>query len=496
LFGNLVISSQTSGTTGGVGLYQTSSIQPSVTSPFVIQGVTIQGIGSQQIQNNLNNENLIMMNTTNSTIFETSGFDISNLQRSMRISPWSVLVRNTKAPNTYFVTPSFGSNINQVKPEAFRFGLMKQELSNNPSMFNGSVRLFWDAPQFGWFDNSRVVKNDPETYMKKILFNEANQQNFSINGNTSEYSNFEELFTTFDTSVLDYLESEFLNFSRSIYDFEDTLPNPLIEQELVPGSQRRVNEITDAERSYKNFQALMRELMVINKPTGDSPEVKLENVITEQNQKFQSVLSEFINYDVAFKYGNPSNFDKRLFYTFSSKFIEEPIIYGPYEQGNLPPQVTLSQSKKQNPYMKTFSKTLKLETKKQFELADITSGVSIAVLESGINDGLVTVFAPHTTAAIKINHNEPLLVQDFMKALYRLVPLDMSYSHDLFEVRQNLTPNERSNGHAHVKSFLLGASETLIIEKGVLVLGQRQSIFFVETDGGRNREVKIKIIGE
>ena len=349
LFGNLVISSQTSGTTGGVGLYQTSSIQPSVTSPFVIQGVTIQGIGSQQIQNNLNNENLIMMNTTNSTIFETSGFDISNLQRSMRISPWSVLVRNTKAPNTYFVTPSFGSNINQVKPEAFRFGLMKQELSNNPSMFNGSVRLFWDAPQFGWFDNSRVVKNDPETYMKKILFNEANQQNFSINGNTSEYSNFEELFTTFDTSVLDYLESEFLNFSRSIYDFEDTLPNPLIEQELVPGSQRRVNEITEAERSYKNFQALMRELMVINKPTGDSPEVKLENVITEQNQKFQSVLSEFINYDVAFKYGNPSNFDKRLFYTFSSKFIEEPIIYGPYEQGNLPPQVTLSQSKTQNP---------------------------------------------------------------------------------------------------------------------------------------------------
>ena len=56
-------------------------------------------------------------------------------------------------------------------------------------------------------------------------------------------------------------------------------------------------------------------------------------------------------------------------------------------------------------------------------------------------------------AAITINHNEPLLMQDIMKTLYRLVPIDQSYSHDLFEVRQNVAPNERSNGHAHVKLF-------------------------------------------
>ena len=89
--------------------------------------------------------------------------------------------------------------------------------------------------------------------------------------------------------------------------------------------------------------------MIINKPTGTSPETKLENIITQQNQNFQSILSDFINYDVVFKYGNPTNFNKKLFYTFSTMFIEEPIIYGPYEQGNLPPQVSLSQSKQQNP---------------------------------------------------------------------------------------------------------------------------------------------------
>jgi secondary thiamine-phosphate synthase enzyme len=146
--------------------------------------------------------------------------------------------------------------------------------------------------------------------------------------------------------------------------------------------------------------------------------------------------------------------------------------------------------------MKTFSHKIALETKKQFELMDITSQVQTAVINSGIKEGIVSVFCPHTTASIRLNHNEPLLLQDLMKSLYRLVPMDISYSHDLFEVRQNVAPNERSNGHAHVKSFLLGSSECLIVEQRQLQLGAKQSLFFVEMDGGRTREVRIKIIGE
>jgi secondary thiamine-phosphate synthase enzyme len=146
--------------------------------------------------------------------------------------------------------------------------------------------------------------------------------------------------------------------------------------------------------------------------------------------------------------------------------------------------------------MKTFSRKILLETKKQFELVDITSHVQTAVLDSGIKEGIISVFCPHTTASVRLNHNEPLLMQDIMKSLYRLVPLDISYSHDLFEVRQNVAPNERSNGHAHVKSFLLGSSECLIVEKGQLQLGAKQSLFFVEMDGGRSREVRVKVIGE
>lgn len=338
LNGNVVISSQISGTTGGVGLYQTSTVQPPVISSFVVSGAFVQGIGSQQIQNLINTEKLVMFNTTNSTIFETAGFDTQSPTRSMRVSPWSLIVRSTTQPNDYFVLPSFGANVNQAKGEAFKNGTMKVELSNNPAMFNGTVRLYWNAPQYGWFDNSKLKKNNPETYLKQILNEQKEQQNFLIDGDINNYTSFEELFTTFNTEVLDSFETHFLNFSRSIYDYVDILPTSAVQGE----------EILDTG-TMKNFQGLMRELFKITKPEGNSPETKLTNIISNQNTTFQQTLGSFLNYDVAFKFGNPSDFNRRLFYTFSTRYIEDPIRYQPYLQGSLPPQTTLSSSKQQNP---------------------------------------------------------------------------------------------------------------------------------------------------
>ncbi len=80
--------------------------------------------------------------------------------------------------------------------------------------------------------------------------------------------------------------------------------------------------------------------------------------------------------------------------------------------------------------------------------------------------------------------------------IYRLIPVDTNYSHDLFEMRSVVATNERSNGHAHVKAFLLGSSETVPVNNGKLTLGKRQSVFFVELDGGRSRNFIIQIMGE
>ena len=340
LSGDVVILSQISGTTGGVGLYQTTNISPPTISTFLVKNSYIQGIGSSQIQTYLNTEKLLMFNTTNSTIFEAPGFDPNSNLRSMRISPWSVLVRDTENPEEYYVVPSFGSNLNQAKEEVFKNGSMNTELSNNPAMFNGTVRMFWNAPQYGWFDNSKLVKNNPETYLKQILNEQKDQQNFLISGKQTDYTNFEELFTTFNTSLLDELERHFLNFSRSLYDFVD----------ILPSSEKQTSTTESVPQNpYQNFHLLMRNMMKVPKPTGTSPETKLQSVIDSQNTNFATNLGLFMNYDIAFKFGNPSNFDKRLFYTFSTQYIENPISYNYYESGNLPPQVTLAQSKTQNP---------------------------------------------------------------------------------------------------------------------------------------------------
>ncbi len=139
---------------------------------------------------------------------------------------------------------------------------------------------------------------------------------------------------------------------------------------------------------------------------------------------------------------------------------------------------------------------LKLKSQKQFEVIDISSQVADAVRAAKIGAGTVTVFCPHTTASVRLNHNEPLLMQDVMNILYEIAPVDKNYSHDLFEIRSKTEVAKRSNGHAHVKAFLMGSSETIPVEKGKMSLGGKQSIFFVELDGGRDREIVIVVSGE
>lgn len=146
--------------------------------------------------------------------------------------------------------------------------------------------------------------------------------------------------------------------------------------------------------------------------------------------------------------------------------------------------------------MKSKLEKFKLTTKKQFEVVDITEKVRESVMASGVTSGIVVVFCPHTTATIRINHNEAMLLQDIMKMFYRVAPVDINYSHDLFEIRNKTDLNERSNGHAHVKAFLSGSSETIPVAEGKPALGSKQSVFFVEFDGGRERNVLVQVLGE
>lgn len=146
--------------------------------------------------------------------------------------------------------------------------------------------------------------------------------------------------------------------------------------------------------------------------------------------------------------------------------------------------------------MKIHKERIDLESKRQIEFLDITDQVQEIVDRSGVREGQVLVYVPHTTMGVAINHNESMLLQDFMRILYKIVPVDDQYSHDLFELRRkNATADGRSNGHSHCKAILLGNSETVPVEKGKLLLTERQSIFAVEFDGSRTRDVFIQVMG-
>lgn len=145
--------------------------------------------------------------------------------------------------------------------------------------------------------------------------------------------------------------------------------------------------------------------------------------------------------------------------------------------------------------MKIYKERIDLESKTQIQFMDITDQVQEVIDRSGVREGQVLVYVPHTTMGVVINHNESMLLQDFMRVFYRLVPVDDQYTHDLFELKRDSLSDGRSNGHSHCKAILLGNSETIPIEKGKVVLTERQNIFAVEFDGSRKRDVVIQVIG-
>jgi len=123
-----------------------------------------------------------------------------------------------------------------------------------------------------------------------------------------------------------------------------------------------------------------------------------------------------------------------------------------------------------------------LRTHNRAEFLDITGQVNRIVEESKVQSGTALVFAPHTTAGVTINENaDPSVVHDILADLNRLVPFSGAYQHT------------EGNSAAHIKSTLVGPSETLIIEKGRLALGTWQGLYFCEFDGPRTRKVWVKI---
>jgi secondary thiamine-phosphate synthase enzyme len=127
---------------------------------------------------------------------------------------------------------------------------------------------------------------------------------------------------------------------------------------------------------------------------------------------------------------------------------------------------------------------LDIRTRTHSELQDITSQVQQVVAESGVNEGVCHVFVPHTTAGVTLNENwDPSVRDDLVHALATMVP-DIPYRHG------------EGNSPAHLMSTLVGASETLLVSDGQLVLGTWQGVYLAEFDGPRRRRVLVKVVAD
>jgi secondary thiamine-phosphate synthase enzyme len=136
--------------------------------------------------------------------------------------------------------------------------------------------------------------------------------------------------------------------------------------------------------------------------------------------------------------------------------------------------------------MACFQRTFTLRTAQHDQVVDITAEVARVVAEAGVREGQCAVFTPHATAAITINENaDPNIGVDFLAALRKIVVEHDGWLHDRID----------DNAAAHIKSAIIGPSETIPISGGRLVLGTWQNVFFCEFDGPRSpRNVVVSVL--
>ena len=126
---------------------------------------------------------------------------------------------------------------------------------------------------------------------------------------------------------------------------------------------------------------------------------------------------------------------------------------------------------------------IQVKTSARTQMIDITAQVREAVRSSGVTEGLVHVYAMHTTGAITINENaDPAVEADILACINKVIPFEDGFRH------------LEGNSAAHIKASLFGTSEVIPLEGGRLLLGTWQGIFFCEFDGPRQRKVNLKIL--
>jgi len=254
----------------------------------------------------------------------------------------------------YYIVPSFGINVNQTKSQCLSNPTTAQETTepivNNQSMYNGSVRTLWSAPNYGYFNSNVLRKPQPDEYLTTINPLTADQSPMFLQAGVN-YSKIEEIFGVFDRKTLNLMEKEFLDFCK-----------PANRVQYQKNTSTGGAFLIDIDVNFRNFQLFFKNTMFIetNQPVQPAEEF-FQKAIESQFENFKNNIRNLMEYDVIVKNGNPSKYDRRIFNSFAgSQSIVRPQQFKTYVPGSLPTRggtTTLQQSQRQYPREWTSLKT-------------------------------------------------------------------------------------------------------------------------------------------
>ena len=283
------------------------------------------------IQNKINaaivSKNILILDGSGTTI----GSDVITTPgstKSVRIDTISVLVKDiqgsfgisgTSGTDKYVITPSFGLHdtissgtnnqlIAEMIDSSLGSGYTRTSLVDNTSMYNGSIRLLWGGPNYGYFDTTQFTINSPDKYLKKIYTGGTDTQTpFELLGD-DEYSSIEEIFSVFSKDELDTIENIFLNYAKS--------PQKDIEKE--------------------KFYNVVKNILTIDSKPDDLTIDKLHVIRNNQMSQLPNILNSHISYNKLISIGNPKKYNERIFSSVSSNPLLDTLPPGGYINGSLP----------------------------------------------------------------------------------------------------------------------------------------------------------------
>lgn len=296
---------------------------------------------------------------------------------SMRTwSQYFELHQNSDFPDTFrrekvLIVPSFGDvKFNQTQFECFdNLSRNTQNVTTNPSIYNGGVRSLWQSSNYGYYSNEMIDKPKTNEYLKYINPEDKNSQAFNLGNNTSEdgsftYSSIEDIFGVFTKDMLDEFEKHFLNFckpsdefknlvNRGNMSFDDYLESETVKElypQGVPTDELfRLREYFNNQNMYDgltlykygfNIREILKTLLIVDKPNKTEFNSVLKEITKSQSTQFTNQHKDlFTKRDVILKIGNPGKYNNKVYGSITNQpnqVIKDPYDFGNYVNGSLP----------------------------------------------------------------------------------------------------------------------------------------------------------------